>query len=90
MLFVVALSGAEPIFDGGGELVLDKGADVVEALSVISLAGVPGRSFFDIEAKLGFREGGNIGPCIDIAEGGVAIAVCVSARGAEATRNTFA
>ena len=79
MLFVVALSGAEPIFDGGGELVLDNGADVVEALSVTSLVGVPGRSFFDIEAILGCREGGNCGACIDIAED-VATATGISAR----------
>lgn len=85
----MALSGAEPIFDGGGELALDKGADVVEALSVISLVGVPGRSFFDMEARLGCREGGNTGACIAIEEG-VAKAVGVSARGVEARRNTLA
>lgn len=61
MLFVVVLKGAEPIFAGGGVFALDKGADAVEALSVISLVGVPGRSCFDIETRLGWREGGNWG-----------------------------
>lgn len=53
MLFVVALRGAEPIFEGGGEFALDNGAEAVEALSVISLVGVPGRSCFDIDTRLG-------------------------------------
>jgi hypothetical protein len=90
MLFVVALRGAEPTFDGGGELVRDKGADVVEALSVISLVGVPGRSCFEVDTRLGWREGGNGGACVDVADDGVAIAMGVSVRGAEATRSILA
>jgi hypothetical protein len=90
MLLVVVLRGAEPIFDGGGELALDIGADVVEALSVISLAGVPGRSCLDIDARLGWREGGNGGACIDVADDGVVTASGASALGVDATRNIFA
>jgi len=57
MLFVVVLTGAEPTFDGGGELALDIEADVIEALSEIaSLVGVAERSSFEIEARLGWRE----------------------------------
>ena len=54
ILFVVVRTGAEPTFDGGGELARDKEADVIEALSeTISLVGVPGRSSRVIDAKLG-------------------------------------
>lgn len=87
---VVVLRGAEPIFDGGGELALDIGADVVEALSVISLAGVPGRSCLDIDARLGWRDGGNGGACIDVADDGVVTGSGASALGVDATRNIFA
>jgi hypothetical protein len=90
MLFVVVLKGAEPIFVGGGVFALDKGADAVEALSVNSLVGVPGRSCFDIDTRLDWREGGNWGACVDVAEDGVATAGVVSVRGAEATRSIFA
>lgn len=90
MLLVVVLSGAEPIFDRGGEFALDIGAEAVEALSVISLVGVPGRSYFDVDARLGWREGGNDGVCIDVAEDGVAPAADVSVLGEDATRRTFA
>jgi hypothetical protein len=90
MLFVVVLTGAEPIFDGGGELALDIEADVVEALSVISLVGVPGRSCLDIDARLGWRDGGNGGACTDVAEDGPLPAVSVSDLGVEATLNIFA
>lgn len=54
---MVVLTGAEPTFDGGGELALDIEADVIEALSEIaSLVGVAERSSFEIEARLGWRE----------------------------------
>jgi hypothetical protein len=90
LLFVVVLKGAEPTLDGGGEFDLDIGADAVEALSVTSLVGVPGRSYRVIDARLGWREGGNGGACVDVAEDGVAPAIGVSALGVEATRNIFA
>ena len=40
--------------DGGGEFALDMEVDVIDALSdIISLVGVPGRSYLDIDARLG-------------------------------------
>jgi hypothetical protein len=53
-LFVLVLTGAEPTLVGGGELGLDRDAEVRDALSDISsLAGVDGRSVRDSETILG-------------------------------------
>lgn len=91
MLFVVDLTGAEPTLEGGGELALDIEADVIEALSEItSLAGVPGRSSLEADAKLGWREGGNVGGIIEVAEDGVALPqVGVSVLGVGITLSVF-
>jgi hypothetical protein len=91
MLLVVALTGAEPTLDGGGEFALDMEVDVIEALSdIISLVGVPGRSCLDIEARLGCRDGGNCGGKADVTELGVALpAAGVSGFMEEAIRNVL-
>jgi hypothetical protein len=91
MLLVVALTGAEPTLDGGGEFALDIEVDVIEALSdIISLVGVPGRSCLDIDARLGCRDGGNCGGKADVTELGVALpAAGVSGFMEEAIRNVF-
>lgn len=86
MLFVVVRTGADPILDaGGGELALETDAEGIEASSEnISLAGVPGRSNFAIDARLGWRRfGGNI----EDADDGVAVGV--SAFGVDVTLNVF-
>jgi hypothetical protein len=58
---------------------------------VISLVGVPGRSYLDIDARLGCREGGKGGACIEVADKGVkGPPTGVSVLGVEATRKTFA
>lgn len=90
LLLVVALTGAEPTLDGGGEFALDIEVDVTEALSdIISLVGVPGRSCLDIDARLGCRDGGNCGNA-DVTELGVALpAAGVSGFMEEAIRNVL-
>jgi len=74
MLFVVALTGAEPILVGGGELARDIDAEVIEALSdTASLVGLLGRSSLEVDARLAWRIGGNVGGNMDVTEVGVAL-----------------
>lgn len=76
---------------GGGELALDKDADVIDALSdIISLVGVPGLSKRGIDARLAWRDGGKLGGNIEVTEDGVALpAVGASVFGVEVSRSVF-
>lgn len=68
----MALTGADPILEGGGEFARETEAEVMDALSeIISLTGVPDLSSRDIDARLGWREvKDGPGGCIELAEDG--------------------
>tara|TARA_R110002060_G_scaffold59039_8_gene68956 strand:- start:272 stop:571 length:300 start_codon:yes stop_codon:yes gene_type:complete len=91
MLFVVIRTGADPTFDGGGELALDIEADVMEALSeIISLDGVPGRSCLETDTRLDCREGSTLGGNIEVTDEGVALpAGGISVFGVDVRRKVF-
>lgn len=79
ILFVFSLTGAEPIFGGGGELALDSEAEVRDALSdIASLVGVPGPSSLVIDARLGWREVEMLGKKIEVVEDGVTRGVVIA------------
>lgn len=88
---MVVRTGAEPTFAGGGELARDIEAEVIEALSdTASLVGLLGRSNLETDARLAWRDGGNVGGNIEVTEVGVALpGLGVSVFGVDVTRRLF-
>lgn len=73
---MVVRTGADPILEGGGEFARENDVVVMDALSdIISLTGVPDLSNRVAEARLGWRDEGSPGGCIELADEGADMSV---------------